>query len=68
MPHMFDFSGRVALVPGAADSLGKATSLAMAEPRTDVVLIDIDEAGVQATTAEIESLKKKALPVVCKVF
>lgn len=47
MPHMFDFSGRVALVPGAADSLGKATSLAMAEPRTDVVLVDIDEAGVR---------------------
>jgi NAD(P)-dependent dehydrogenase (short-subunit alcohol dehydrogenase family) len=64
---MFDLSGRVALVSGAADSLGKGTSLAMAEAGADVVLADIDEAGVQATAAEIESLKKKVLPVVCDV-
>ena len=67
MTDIFDLSGRVALVSGAAGSLGKATSLAMAEAGADVVLANIDEAGVQATAAEIESLKKKVLPVVCKV-
>ena len=67
MTDMFDLSGRVALVSGAAGSLGKATSLALAEAGADVVLADIDEAGVQATAAEIESLKQKALPVVCDV-
>ena len=67
MTDMFDLSGRVALVSGAAGSLGKATSLALAEAGADVVLADIDEAGLQATAAEIELLKQKALPVVCDV-
>ena len=62
---MFDLSGRVALVSGAASGLGKATSLALAEAGADVVLADIDEAGARATAAEIEVLERKALPVVC---
>ena len=67
MTDMFDLSGRVALVSGAAGSLGKATSLALAEAGADLVLADIDKAGVEATAAEIESLKQKALPVVCDI-
>ena len=65
MTHMFDLSGRLALVSGAASGLGKAASLALAEAGADVVLADIDESGVRATAAEIESLMRKALPVVC---
>jgi len=67
MTDMFELSGRVTLVSGPAGRLGKETSLALAEVGGDVVLADIDEAGVQATAAEIESLKQKALPVVCDV-
>ena len=36
MTDMFDLSGRVALVSGAAGSLGKATSLALAEAGADL--------------------------------
>ena len=67
MPDMFDLSGRVALVSGAASGLGKATALALAEAGSDVALADIDEAGTLATARDIESLRRKALPVVCDI-
>ena len=67
MTHLFDLSGRVAMVSGAASGLGKAASLALAEAGADVVLADIDEAGMLATSAEIESSMRKALPVVCDI-
>ena len=64
---MFDLSGRVALVSGAASGMGKATAMAVAEAGADVVLADINEEGVQATAGEIESLGRRALPVICDV-
>lgn len=64
---MFDLSGRVALVSGAASGLGKATALAVAEAGADVVLADINQDGVEATASEIESLNRRALAVVCDV-
>ena len=64
---MFDLSGRVALVSGAAGSLGKAASLGLAEAGADLVLADIDEAGVHRVASEIESLQRNALPVVCDI-
>jgi len=67
MANMFDLSGRVALVSGAASGMGKATSLAVAEAGADVVLADINLEGAQATAREIEALGRKALPVVCDI-
>ena len=64
---MFDLSGRVALVSGAASGMGKATAVAVAEAGADVVLADINEDGVQATAGEIESLNRRALPLVCDI-
>jgi len=67
MANMFDLSGRVALVSGAASGMGKATSLAVAEAGADVVLADINLQGARATAREIEALGRKALPVVCDI-
>ncbi len=64
---MFDLSGRVALVSGAASGMGKAASLALAEAGADVVLADIDQDGARTTAGEIESLGRKALPVRCDI-
>jgi NAD(P)-dependent dehydrogenase (short-subunit alcohol dehydrogenase family) len=64
---MFDISGRVALVSGAASGMGKAASLALAEAGADVVLADLNEEGAQATAREIESLGRRGLPVRCDV-
>jgi NAD(P)-dependent dehydrogenase (short-subunit alcohol dehydrogenase family) len=64
---MFDLSGRVTLVTGAASGMGRASSLALAEAGADVVLADLNEAGAQAVAAEIESLGRRALPVGCDI-
>ena len=64
---MFDLTGRVALVSGAASGLGKATALAVAEAGADVVLADIDEDGMRTVAGEIESLGRRALPRVCDI-
>ena len=65
--NMFDLSGRVAIVSGAASGMGKASSLALAEAGATVVLADIDDAGAQATAAEIESLGGNGVPVHCDI-
>lgn len=67
MTDLFDLSGRVALVSGAASGMGKAAAIALAEAGADVVLADIDEAGNAATARDIESAGRKALPVRCDI-
>jgi NAD(P)-dependent dehydrogenase (short-subunit alcohol dehydrogenase family) len=64
---MFDLGGRVALVSGAAGGLGRAMSLALAAAGADLMLADLDAAGVQRTAKEIQSLGRRALPVTCDV-
>ena len=64
---MFDLTGRVSLVSGAASGMGKAVAMAVAEAGSDVVLADINEAGAEATSQEIEALGRRALPVVCDI-
>ena len=67
MTDMFDLSGRVALVSGAASGMGKAAALALAEAGADVVLADLNEAGAQSTCTQIEALGRRGLPVRCDV-
>ena len=46
MSHpLFDLSGRVALVSGAAQGIGRAISLALAEVGADLMLADLNEEG-----------------------
>ena len=65
--NMFDLSGRVALVSGAASGMGKTSSLALAEAGADVVLADLNEEGAQTTAEENESLGRRAFPVRCDI-
>ena len=65
--NMFDLSGRVALVSGAASGMGKTSSLDLAEAGADVVLADLNEEGARTMAAEIESLGRRAFPVQCDV-
>ena len=68
MSHpLFDLSGRVALVSGAAAGMGRATSIAYAESGADLMLADINEEGMQETVREIERRGRRAEPVVCDV-
>lgn len=64
---MFNLAGRVAIVTGAAQGLGRAMVLALAEAGADVMLVDRDEAGARATAARIETLGRRAVAARCDV-
>lgn len=66
-PSLFDLTGRVALVTGAAAGMGRATALALAECGADLLLADIDEAGLGRTAADIAALGRRAVPAVCDI-
>ena len=55
MTQMFDLSGRVAVVSGAASGMGRAMSLALAEAGADLMLADINLEGAEKTAGEIEA-------------
>jgi len=64
MTHpLFDLSGRVALVSGAAQGMGRAMAIAFAEVGADLMITDLNEQGVQATAAHIRGLGRRAIPV-----
>jgi pyridoxal 4-dehydrogenase len=47
------FKGRVAVVSGAAQGMGKAVALRLGEEGATVIAVDINDAGAVATAAEI---------------
>jgi NAD(P)-dependent dehydrogenase (short-subunit alcohol dehydrogenase family) len=64
---LFDLTGRVALVSGAASGMGRAMSLALAEHGADLIVADLNEPGVQQTAASIQTLGRKAIAIGCDV-
>jgi NAD(P)-dependent dehydrogenase (short-subunit alcohol dehydrogenase family) len=54
-----DLAGKHALVTGAASGIGKATALELARHGADMVLCDIDQAGLEATEKEIGDLGRE---------
>jgi NAD(P)-dependent dehydrogenase (short-subunit alcohol dehydrogenase family) len=63
----FDFSGKVALVTGAAAGMGLATARAFAEAGAAVVLADVREDMVRAEAGMLIDAGHKALAVLCDV-
>ncbi len=62
MTHpMFDLSGKVAVVSGAAQGMGQATAIAVAECGADVALVDRNLDGAEATAERIRLLGRKVL-------
>lgn len=66
-PSPFDLSEKVALVSGAAQGLGQATALAVAEAGADVLLVDRNLVGAESTAAQIRRLGRRALTSSCDV-
>ena len=64
---LFDLSGQIALVTGAAQGLGLAIAQALAAHGAGVVLADRDEAGSQAAAVALREQGHDALAVRCDV-
>jgi NAD(P)-dependent dehydrogenase (short-subunit alcohol dehydrogenase family) len=67
MNNPLDFTGKVALVTGAAAGMGLATAQAFAEAGAAIVLADFKEEAVKAAAQKLHSAGYKALPVRCDV-
>ena len=65
--QLFDLSGRVALVTGAAQGMGRAMSLAFADAGADLLIADINTDGLSATAASISKMGGRAHAVICDV-
>src|SRR6478672_8191444 len=66
-PALFDLSGKVALVTGAAQGLGRAMALALAEAGADALLVDRNEPGASETAAKLQKLGRRAVVAKCDV-
>lgn len=57
---IFDLRGKVAVVSGAAQGLGQATALGLAECGCDLVLLDRNLQGAEQTAAQIRNMGRRA--------
>src|SRR5882672_4674044 len=64
---IFDLTGKVALVTGAAQGMGRAMVLALTEAGADAMLVDRNETGARETAAAIEKLGRRAVVARCDV-
>ena len=62
LEQVFDLSGRVAVVTGAASGIGRASALRLGEAGAHVVCADLDEDGALATTERITGAGGSATP------
>ncbi len=58
---LFDLSGKVAVVSGAAQGLGQATAVAVAEAGADLMLVDRNLAGAEATAETLRAMQRKVI-------
>ena len=64
---MFDLTGKVAIVTGARQGIGRGIALKLAEAGAEVVVSDISLEDCQKVVGEIETLGRKGLAVKCDV-
>lgn len=63
----FDLTGRVAVVSGAAQGMGQATAMALAEAGADLMLVDRNLDGVNLTAESVRKLGCRAVASNCDV-
>ena len=65
---LFDLSGKVAIVTGGANGIGKATAIRLAEAGANIAIGDFNLDDAEETAKEIEALGVKAIAVACNVL
>src|SRR4051812_20633425 len=65
--NLFDLTGRIAVVTGAASGLGQAMAVGLARYGADIVAADINEAGMAETVSQIRPLGRKVEAVRCDI-
>lgn len=63
----FSLRGRVAVVSGAAQGMGQATALALAEAGADLLLVDRNGAGAESTADQVRQFGRRAVVAICDV-
>lgn len=66
-PELFSLAGRVALITGAAQGMGRATARAMARAGARVAVSDLSEEGAAQVASEIRSQGGEGLHLGCDV-
>ena len=66
-PSLFDLTGKVALVTGAAQGMGRAMALALAEAGAHLMLVDRNEAGAHETAIAAKAMGRSACVARCDV-
>ena len=62
-----EFTGKVALITGAAVGIGRATTLLMAQQGAKLILMDIDAEKLKAVEAELSLPTENLLTYVCDI-
>lgn len=66
--ELFDLSGKVAIVTGGAQGIGKATALLLAKAGADVAIGDLKKDEAELVAEEVRKLGRKAVAVACNVL
>ncbi len=64
---MFNLTGKVALITGAAQGMGRAMALALADAGADVMLVDRNEPGAREAAASVEKFGRRVVVAQCDV-
>lgn len=65
--NLFNLSGRVSVVSGAAQGMGQATAIAVAQAGSDVMLVDRNRDGVEKTAEQVRAYGRVACVSECDV-
>lgn len=67
MEEIMRFSGKVAVVTGAAVGIGRATAIRFASEGAKVIALDVNKQGLDKLSAELKAYTPDALTIVCDV-
>ena len=67
MKDLFDLSGRVAFVTGAAQGLGQAAAVGLARYGADVACVDLKSEACAETVRLVQALGRRAIALACDV-